>query len=122
MKILIAEDDVQLSTILFTVLRKTGFAAENIDVFNSSKEAVRHVKEMPTLDILFTDWDLGDGLGSEVIDEARRTNPNVKVIVVSGRDIADEEIWQSGPDYFIQKPYELAGLMEAVRTFTSQAA
>ncbi len=122
MKILIAEDDVQLSIILFAVLRKTGFAAENIDIFNSSKEAVRHIKEMPTLDVLFTDWDLGDGLGSEVIKEARRKNPNVKVIVVSGRDIKDPEIWESAPDFFIQKPYEPRGLMEAVKPFLNRAA
>ncbi|HLE91656.1 MAG TPA: response regulator [Anaerolineales bacterium] len=111
-KILLAEDDPTMVSLLQTLLKMEGF--ETV-VLNSDADVVGAVlREKP--DVLFMDVHLGEQSGMDIMESIRK-NPriaDVRVVMTSGLNVK-EECLQRGADDFLLKPFmpaELIGILE----------
>lgn len=114
-RILVVEDDEDLLDILTSILQYHGYqvvAAEN------ARQAIDLLEGGKTFDLLFTDVVLPGGMnGVEIADEAKRIQPDIKVILTSGyaenaavnKDIPDRGL------ILVNKPYREKELLEKVR-------
>jgi DNA-binding response OmpR family regulator len=101
-KILVAEDDLTMVSLLKTLLKMEGFEVMALDVNADIPAAVD--REKP--DAIFMDVHLGDQSGMQVL-QAIRNNPgtaSVRVVMTSGLNMKDECL-DLGANAFLQKPF-----------------
>ena len=101
-KILLAEDDLTMVSLLKTLLKMEGFEVMALDVDADIPAAVG--REMP--DAIFMDVHLGEQSGMNVL-QAIRKNPEtarVRVVMTSGLNM-EQECLNLGANAFLQKPF-----------------
>jgi DNA-binding response OmpR family regulator len=101
-KILLAEDDRTMVSLLKTLLSMEGFEVVALAVHADIPAAVQ--REKP--DILIMDVHLGLQSGMEIV-ETIRNDPllsNVQIVMTSGLDVRDECL-QRGANHFLLKPF-----------------
>ncbi len=101
-KILLAEDDSTMVTLLQTLLKMEGFDVVALDVDKDIAAEVE--REKP--DAIFMDVHLGEQSGMQVLDAIRqnRDTSNVRVVMTSGLNMEDECL-RHGANAFLQKPF-----------------
>lgn len=113
--ILIVEDDNEINYMLRELLQNQKFVTESAF---SGTEALLYLKnEMPTAVIL--DLMLPGMNGEQLLEEIKKINPEISVIVASAKDDVSTRIklLKAGADDFIVKPFdtdELLARLEAV--------
>jgi CheY-like chemotaxis protein len=116
-KILLAEDDPTMVSLLQTLLKMEGFETVAVDTRADIPRAV--LLEKP--DILFMDVHFGRQSGMDIV-ESIRNNPqiaSVRVVMTSGLNVK-EECMQSGADDFLLKPFmpaDLIGILKPGNNF-----
>lgn len=111
-KILLAEDDHTMISLLQTLLNMEGFEVTVADVDADIPALV--LSEKP--DAIFMDVHLGQRSGMEVV-ESIRSDPqcaNVRVIMTSGLNMR-EECLRRGADDFLLKPFMPDDLLALLR-------
>ncbi|MHB1397329.1 MAG: sigma-54-dependent transcriptional regulator [Trichloromonadaceae bacterium] len=111
--ILIVEDDLRMRQLLRETLATESIAAE---VSDDSREAAR-ILEKHQIDIVITDLMMPHLDGMEILEHARRSNPDCVVILITGYgtiESAIEAIRKGAYDY-VQKPFEPDALLLIVR-------
>jgi CheY-like chemotaxis protein len=101
-KILLLEDDRDMSMLLQTLLEIEGYQVRSYDSKRSA--AVQAEEEMP--DLVFLDVHLGGKDGVQILRELRQ-NPalaGLRVVMTSGINLT-EECLKAGANAFIVKPY-----------------
>lgn len=101
-KILLAEDDPTMVSLLQTLLKMEGFETVALRSDDDIVEAV--LREQP--DILLMDVNLGRQSGMNIM-ESIRNDPqitNLRVVMTSGFNVKDECL-QRGADDFLLKPF-----------------
>jgi CheY-like chemotaxis protein len=101
-KILLAEDDPTMVSLLKTLLKMEGFDVMALDADVDVPSSV--LRENP--DVLFMDVHLGQQSGVDII-KAIRINPelaHVRVVMTSGLNMM-EECLQYGANAFLLKPF-----------------
>lgn len=115
MRILVVDDEKMILDLTRRILERAGFEVETTD---SGTEAAR-MFESPRDDISLAiiDYSLGDKSGIEVIEEVRKTQPDLPVIVSSGHILhptdLPEQVHRNVT--FLQKPYRANTLVEQVQ-------
>ena len=111
-KVLLAEDDHTMITLLQTLLKMEGFEVAVADVDADIPALIQ--SEQP--DVLFMDVHLGQHSGLDVV-EAIRQNPqfeSLRIVMTSGLDVRDECL-QRGASKFILKPFMPDDLLALIR-------
>jgi len=111
-KILIAEDDHTMVSLLKTLLKMEGFDVIDLDVDADIPAAV--VKENP--DALLMDVHLGEQKGTEIVALIRK-NPqfaNMNIVMTSGLNMK-EECLNRGANHFLLKPFMPDDLLKVLR-------
>lgn len=115
-RILIAEDDRQMSAILKTMLAKSGYAAT---VAHDGAETLAQIKTLfPHLIILDIELPVIDGFHiCQVINEDLTLPVRPKVLIISGRSSDwDKQLGAAcGADGYLVKPFSHTELLENVR-------
>jgi DNA-binding response OmpR family regulator len=111
-KILVAEDDVTMVSLLQTLLKMEGFQVITLDADADIPAAVRH--ERP--DLLLLDVHLSSQSGLEVLESIRknRATKSLPVVMTSGSNVKDECI-KRGANDFLMKPFmpdDLIGMLK----------
>lgn len=107
-KILLAEDDSTMVSLLKTLLKMEGYETVALDVNDDVPQAV--LRERP--DVLLMDVHLGRQSGIEIVESIRK-NPqiaDVRVVMTSGFNVK-EECLRRGADDFLLKPFMPADLI-----------
>jgi len=101
-KILLAEDDVTMVSLLKTLLKMEGFEVIAIHADADVSEAVK--SEKPNL--LLLDFHLSHQNGLDILDQLRgqTETKDVRVIMSSGANVKDE-CMKRGANGFLMKPY-----------------
>ncbi|MGA2090416.1 MAG: response regulator [Endomicrobiales bacterium] len=119
-RILIAEDDRQMSSILKTMLAKSGYA---VTVAFDGAETLQQIKTLyPHLVILDIGLPIIDGFHiCQVVNEDHTLPIRPKIIIISGRSSAwDKKLGDAcGADRYMVKPFSFLELLENVRTILS---
>lgn len=101
-KVLLAEDDVTMITLLQTLLRMEGFEVVTLDADADVPTAVR--REKP--DVVLMDVHLSTQSGLDVLEQLRgaKDTSDVRVVMSSGANVK-EECLNRGANGFLPKPY-----------------
>jgi len=110
-KVLLAEDDVTMVSLLKTLLKMEGFQVSALDADADVLAAVR--REHP--DIVLLDVHLSHQSGLEILAAIRKTKEtkNIPVVMTSGADVKEDCI-RLGANAFLLKPYmpdDLIGIL-----------
>jgi CheY-like chemotaxis protein len=101
-KILLAEDDPTMISLLKTLLKMEGFEVLALDVNTDVPAAVE--RERPQA--LFMDVHLGGQSGIEILEAIRKNTElsDVRVVMTSGLNVKDECL-RRGASAFLMKPF-----------------
>jgi CheY-like chemotaxis protein len=101
-KVMIAEDDVTMVSLLKTLLKMEGFETVVLNIDADVPDAIR--RERP--DVLLLDVHLSRQSGLEILDSIRKSTDikNVRVVMSSGANVK-EECMNHGANGFLLKPY-----------------
>ncbi|MGN0394807.1 MAG: response regulator transcription factor [Coprococcus sp.] len=112
-KILIIDDDVDLSMLIQDMLTDHGYEA----ILAGSIEAAYKVLEQEKVDLILLDINLPDGTGFELCSELRKVS-TVPVIFASARTSENDKVTglDMGGDDYIAKPYSLKELMSRIKS------
>lgn len=111
-KVLVAEDDVTMVSLLKTLLKMEGFQVVALDADADVVTAVR--SERP--DVLLLDVHLSRQSGLEILDDIRKDRDAkiIPVVMTSGSNVKEECI-RRGANDFLLKPYmpdDLIGVLK----------
>jgi two-component system, OmpR family, response regulator len=102
-KVLIVDDEVDVGFLLSAILHCKNLQASYVNSISEAKRVL--IEEKPS--IVFLDNHLPDGFGISFIEEIRKINPCVKIVMITAYDtsIDRDKAYQKGVDYFIGKPF-----------------
>ncbi|MEJ5105657.1 response regulator transcription factor [Chryseobacterium sp. MYb328] len=112
MKILIVEDEAELSKSISEYLSLENYLCENAVTFS---EAINKI-EMFDYDCILLDIMLPDGNGLKILEELKKRNKEDGVIIISAKNALDDKIegLKLGADDYLTKPFHLSELMARV--------
>lgn len=112
-RILIVDDDTDLSMLIVDMLEDKGYSATTV----SSLDEAYTTLENEQFHLILLDINLPDGTGFEFCKELRRVS-TVPVIFASARTSEDDKIigLDMGGDDYIPKPYSLKELMSRINS------
>lgn len=119
--VLLIDDDTRTATRLAQMLREDGYAVE---VLGDGVEALRRLENMPSPDVVVTDLMMPGASGFTVMLEARRKQPNVPVIFLTGHpDLLARLPLKLDPEPIIfTKPIEYDDVRAMIARVTSGVA
>jgi len=111
-KLLLAEDDHTMVSLLKTLLKMEGFEVVALDVNSDVTAAVQTEKP----DVLLMDVHLGNQSGMDIVETIRKDPAlvNVRVVMTSGMNVK-EECLHRGADYFLLKPFMPDDLLKVLK-------
>lgn len=112
MNIMIVDDEPQVAEVLAKSLSRQG---HRTTVLHSGEDALKAIG-VAAPDALFLDVSMPGMNGLQVLEEVRRTRPNLAVVVITGNATADqvEEVKRLGAVDVIPKPAALAHYHDAI--------
>jgi DNA-binding response OmpR family regulator len=111
-KVLLAEDDATMVSLLQTLLKMEGFDVLTLGMDADVPAAVQHEKP----DILLMDVHLGHQSGMEILDVIRSNHSlaDVRIVMTSGLNVQDECL-HHGANGFLLKPFMPDDLIQMLR-------
>lgn len=108
MKILIIEDERQLSENIATYLSADNYLCEQAYNFDTAIEKIL----LYTYDCILLDLNLPGGDGLKILEEIKRHDIDSGIIIISARDSLDDKITglKIGADDYLSKPFSLSEL------------
>jgi len=111
-KILLAEDDPTMISLLKTLLKMEGFDVLALEVNSDVPAAVQ--REKP--ETLFMDVHLGEQSGMAILEAIRKNKDlsDVRIVMTSGLNVKDECL-RRGANAFLMKPFMPDDLLNLLR-------
>lgn len=112
-RILVVDDEPEILELLVDVLAQEGYAAQST---SDSLEAAR-LLEATAFDLVVSDIVMPHLDGLQLLDIAKRRNPDVEVVLMTGyatRELA-RDAREKGAAAFIEKPFRMDQLLAALR-------
>ena len=120
MKILLAEDEQQLSRVLETAMTHEGY---QVDTAFDGQEAVDLAKE-DAYDLMILDIMMPVKTGIEALKEIRQTGNTTHVIMLTAMSEVDDKVTglDAGADDYLTKPFSLKELLARLRSMSRRVA
>jgi DNA-binding NtrC family response regulator len=112
-RLLVVEDDSSVRNTITTFLELEGYA---VDAVSSTREALERLRA-DAYPIVISDIYIDERTGLDVLDTARRKNPNCAVILMTARGTMETvmKATQGGAFDYIAKPFELDRMLDTVK-------
>lgn len=112
LKVLVVEDDATVRDVLTTLLAFDGFAVAAAADGSTGLELAETLQP----DIVLLDVGLPGIDGLEVCRMVRKRSPGTRVVMVTGRGTAEDELHgvAAGADAYLRKPFSPLELLEAL--------
>ncbi len=113
MKILLVDDEIELTDPLSRVLNREGYSVDAAYEGTSGS----CLAELGSYDLLILDWMLPGKTGLEICQEVRRQGKTTPVLFLTAKDTLDDRVQglDAGADDYLVKPFELRELLARVR-------
>ena len=114
MKILIVEDEIDLSSSITSYLRQEKFNCEAVLNYSDAIEKIN----MYNYDVIVVDITLPDGNGLELIRELKFNRSTAGIIIISAKNALDDKIsgLEIGADDYLTKPFHLSELNARIKS------
>ena len=109
-KLLVVEDQGEMCLVLDLILSDRKFELDYVSNLLDADEFL--TKNKPLAIIL--DNKLPDGFGVDFITYVKKKFPEIKIIMISGFITARDVAIENGADYFLEKPFSLESVNEAL--------
>jgi DNA-binding NtrC family response regulator len=111
-RLLLVEDDPSLQFTILTALEEKGYA---VDAVSTTGEAIERLSD-GDYPIVISDIYVDERTGLDVLDAAKRNDPNCSVILMTGRGTIETVMaaTRGGAFDYIAKPFELDAMLNAV--------
>lgn len=112
-RLLVVEDDNSVRDTLVTFLDCEGYQVEAVA---STREALSRLTK-DKFPIIISDWYVDERTGLDVLKAAHSSDPNCRVILMSGRGSIETVMaaTRSGAFDYVAKPFELDTLLEVIK-------
>lgn len=112
-RILIIDDEASIRDLCARVLSRAGF---QVATAVSGEDGVRRLRE-EAFDLVISDVRMPDISGLEVLEEAKRLNPTIAVVLITGFGTPETiaRAKTSGAERILTKPFNPIELLAAVR-------
>ena len=110
-RVLVVEDDLLVGAVAAEALKEAGFKVLSA----ASAEEATIILAEEVIDVLFTDIDLGGLDGCELAQQALKAQPELAMILTSGRSRRCHAHRLPPRAAFLAKPYRLTHLIDEVR-------
>jgi len=113
MRILLVEDDPDLSRALQSGLERQGVVADAVETLAAATAALRE----PVHQLVLLDRQLPDGDGADFVAVARALRPNIPVIMLTAKGSLSDKVegLDVGADDYLVKPVAIEELMARIR-------
>ena len=113
MKILLAEDEIDLNNVITRYLKKNGYSVDSV---LDGEETLDYLK-YSEYDLVILDIMMPKVNGFEVIKKLRDKGNHTSVLMLTARDSADDKVkgLDLGADDYIVKPFDFNELMARIR-------
>ena len=114
MRILVAEDEQQLSHVLSSAITASGY---QVDIANNGQEAVEQAKEN-AYDVIILDIMMPVKSGLEALKEIRATGNRTYIMMLTAMGEEDDKVTglDAGADDYLTKPFSLKELLARLRS------
>ena len=113
-KVLVVDDHASIRILLRTVLESSG---HNVIEAANGRQAIEACTDRP-IDVLVCDLHLPDMMAPDVIPIVLRSNPNLRVLVMSGEsEVTVRSCGISDRYWIMTKPFELSEVVRIVEGF-----
>ena len=114
MRILVAEDEQQLSHVLSSAMTASGY---QVDIANNGQEAVEQAKEN-AYDVIILDIMMPVKSGLEALKEIRATGNRTYIMMLTAMGEEDAKVTglDTGADDYLTKPFSLKELLARLRS------
>ena len=112
-RVLVAEDDEGLRSVLERGLRENGYA---VDTAGDGEQALRYL-DTYEYEVAILDWRMPKLSGLEVIRRLRLRGAALPVLMLTARDAASDRVTglDAGADDYLVKPFDFSELLARVR-------
>ncbi len=113
MKILIIEDETELSAVVANYLTDAGYTCEQATLLDQAMDKV----SIYDYDVLILDIGLPDGNGLDLIKTIKQIRAKTGIIIVSAKNSLDDKIsgLDLGADDYMTKPFQLSELNSRIK-------
>jgi two-component system, OmpR family, response regulator ArlR len=113
-KILLVEDDRDLSLEISACLESMKMTVETVYSVQNAREYAMHA----SYDLMILDWNLPDGTGPVLLRDLRRQGFSIPVLMLTARQEVLEKVegFQSGADDYLTKPFHFDELMARINS------
>jgi len=114
MKILLIEDEKELSRSIDTYLREENYICETAHTYDQARERIN----LYIYDCVIVDITLPDGNGLDIIRELKEKHIETGIIIISAKNSLDDKILglEIGADDYLTKPFHLSELNARVKS------
>jgi DNA-binding NtrC family response regulator len=119
-RVLLVEDEAPLRRSLTKFLERAGYA---FDSCATVRDALVHAQS-DVYDILITEYRLPDANGTELLEELKRTLPDITSIIIAEYDhqAVSEALNRVGVGSYLKKPFDVVELESALLSAGSKPA
>jgi len=111
-RIIVAEDDREVSSLVTAIFRLNGY--EGFMTFNA-EQCLAQLKELDgKADVVYMNGKIAEDKGAMLISKVKQINYNIKILVVANDESAKNLILQYGADDFIIKPVSVGTIFSKV--------
>lgn len=114
MKILLIEDEPQLSSSIKEYLTVEGYVCETCFTYNNAEEKIN----LYNYDCIIVDVMLPDGSGLDIIRKIKSLNQQSGIIIISAKNSLDDKLigLDIGADDYLTKPFHLSELNARIKS------
>lgn len=113
MRILLVDDEEELRTLIYSMLRDEG---HDVHIAADGEAAIKFLKEKRTPDIVITDYWMKNKTGKDVLEYCRKEYPKLPVIMMTGLIHQGLPEWEAlGAVASLQKPFKMEELLALLK-------